>query len=172
MAICPDCGHENLDGTDVCEQCQNPLSSLSNPRPASKAERNAMRDRVQQLVPREPLVVLPDTPVGEVLRRMVDRAVGSAVVVANHEVVGIFTERDVLVQLGAEATALSDRPVADFMTRSVETLDLQDRIAFALHKMDLGGYRHIPILTKGRVTGIISVRDILNYITATLNKKG
>ncbi len=54
------------------------------------------------------------------------------------------------------------------MTRSVETLELDDRIAFALHKMDVGGYRHIPVLRDGRVTGIISVRDILNYITARL----
>ena len=54
------------------------------------------------------------------------------------------------------------------MTSPVETLELDDRVAFALHKMDLGGYRHLPVLSEGRVTGIISVRDILNHITKAL----
>jgi CBS domain-containing protein len=50
----------------------------------------------------------------------------------------------------------------------VETVEMSDRVAFALHKMDLGGYRHLPILDQGRVTGVLSVRRILNHITAAL----
>ena len=51
------------------------------------------------------------------------------------------------------------------MTHKPETLKATDKIAFALHKMDLGGYRHIPILSEGKVTGVISIRDILRYMT-------
>jgi CBS domain-containing protein len=43
------------------------------------------------------------------------------------------------------------------------------RIAFALHKMDVGGYRHLPVTTEGRITGVISVRDILRYVTDDLS---
>jgi CBS domain-containing protein len=43
-----------------------------------------------------------------------------------------------------------------------------NRIAFALHKMDLGGYRHIPILSEGHITGIISARHILRHISAAI----
>jgi len=86
-------------------------------------------------------------------------------------VAGIFTERDALVKLNVRAAELRGRPVSEFMTRSVETLELSDRIAFALQKMDVGGYRHIPILHQGRVTGIVSVRRILDYITAALGGK-
>lgn len=168
MITCPDCGHKNIDGADVCERCQNPLCALSAPRPTSRVERSVMRDRIEQLVPREPLVVAPDTPVREVLDRMVERSVGCAVVVEDHLVVGIFTERDVLLRLGADAAGLGGQPISKFMTRSVETLELDDRVAFALHKMDLGGYRHLPVLTGDRVTGIISIRDILNHVTAAL----
>lgn len=168
MAICPDCGHNNIDGADVCEKCEAALCSLSERRPVSPAERSIVEDPIERLVPREPLVVSPDTPVGQTLQRMVSRGVGCAVVVANHEVVGIFTEKDLLFELNVDFLELADRPVSEFMTRSVETLDLDDPIAYALHKMDLGGYRHIPILAECRIAGIISVRDILNHITAAI----
>ena len=58
--------------------------------------------------------------------------------------------------------------MSQFMTSPVETLDLDDRIAFALHRMDVGGYRHLPILQDDRVMGILSVRDILDYVTSVL----
>jgi CBS domain-containing protein len=127
-----------------------------------------MKDAVADLVPREPLVVSPATPVGEVLQRLVDRNMGCAVVVKHHEVVGIFTDRDALLRLNVEAAALADRPVSEFMSAPVEMLESDDRVAFALHKMDLGGYRHLPILSEGRVTGVLSVRDILDHITAAV----
>ena len=59
-----------------------------------------------------------------------------------------------------------DRPVADFMTPSPETITKQDSIAYALHAMDLGGYRHIPVVAEDSKLpiGIISIRDILRFL--------
>ena len=168
MARCPFCGFENIDGADACDKCEQSISSLTKLRPATEVERSIMKDSICDLVPREPLVVAPSTPLGEVLSRMADRNVGCAIVVRDHQVAGIFTERDLLLRLNVEAPRVLDRPVADFMTASVETLELDDRIAFALHKMDLGGYRHIPILSEGRITGVISARHILRHIGAAL----
>jgi len=168
MTLCPDCGYENIDGADECEMCHQPLSALSKRAPASEVERSIVHDRVSRLEVRDPLLVRPDMPVGEVLRRMVEGRRGCAIVVEGTKLVGIFTERDALVKLNVDAARLAPRPVSEFMTRSVETLELDDRIAFALHKMDVGGYRHIPILSEGQVTGVISVRHILDYLTAAL----
>lgn len=168
MVNCPDCGHENIEGADTCEMCEQSLIALSKPRPSSRVERSIMKSRVSSLVPREPLVVAPDTPVGEVVRRLINRSVGCAIVVEGHKVVGIFTERDALVRLNVEAGRLAERPVSEFMTDSVETLEMTDRIAFALHKMDLGGYRHFPVLNDGRIAGFVSVRDMLRHITTCL----
>jgi CBS domain-containing protein len=42
---------------------------------------------------------------------------------------------------------------------------MEDKIAFAIHRMNVGGYRHIPILEDGRPVGVISIRDILAYLT-------
>ncbi|MGH7224104.1 MAG: CBS domain-containing protein, partial [Gemmataceae bacterium] len=57
------------------------------------------------------------------------------------------------------------RPIQDFMTADPETVRPTDTLAFALHKMDVGGYRHLPVLKDGQLLGIISVRDMLRHMT-------
>jgi CBS domain-containing protein len=98
----------------------------------------------------------------------VKHSVGVALVMKDDELVGIFSERDALFRLNIETEELGGQPISKFMTLSPQTLDINDKIAFALHKMDVGGYRHIPVVTDGRVTGVISVRDILRYISDRL----
>jgi CBS domain-containing protein len=168
MAICPFCHEENIDGVDECEHCQQPLEFLTRPRAGSQLEHSLIKDRVFMLSPRTPLTVDVATPVGDVLRLMVDRAIGCVMIVEHEEMVGIFTERDALLRLNTDAARLAARPVREFMTKSPDTIESDAPIAFALHKMDVGGYRHIPIMSGGKVTGIISVRDILRYITEDL----
>ena len=58
------------------------------------------------------------------------------------------------------------------MTKSPDTITSDAPIAFALHKMDVGGYRHLPVMDGGRVVGIVSVRDIMRYITEDLMSLG
>jgi CBS domain-containing protein len=167
---CPYCGYENIEGADECDECQQPLLHLSKPQPRSPLERSIVKDRIRSLSPKPPLSVAPGTPVSEVLTLLVDNAIGCVLVTDGDDLVGIFSERDALLRLNTQAAELGDRPISDFMTPHVETLELDDRIAFALHKMDLGGYRHIPILDDGQVCGVISVRDILRYMTDTILK--
>ena len=42
-------------------------------------------------------------------------------------------------------------------------------IAFAVHKMDVGGYRHLPVVSHGRIAGVISARDVLRYVTQQIH---
>ena len=51
------------------------------------------------------------------------------------------------------------------MTPNPETVRPTDTLAFVLHKMDGGGYRHLPVLKDGQPLGMISVRDMLRHIT-------
>ena len=60
---------------------------------------------------------------------------------------------------------LSTNRLATYMTRSPETIRRQDSIAYALHQMDIGGYRHMVVVDRyGTPTGILSVRDILRFL--------
>ena len=65
------------------------------------------------------------------------------------------------------ALVLADRarPVREVMTPGPESVRETDTLAFALHKMDIGGYRHLPVVREGRVVGMVSVRDLLRHIT-------
>lgn len=172
MIVCPSCGFENIDGSDSCEKCQTALTFLSKPQPGSWIERSILKDRIEALIPRRPLVVAPDAKVSDVLKCLVDNHIGCVIVADGEKLVGIFSERDALMRLNTEFAELGDRPISEFMTSSPETVTLEDRIAFALHKMDLGGYRHIPVLKEGRITGVISIRDILRYISEDLLAPG
>jgi predicted transcriptional regulator len=168
MAECPYCGVENIDGADLCDECQQPLDFLSKPRASTAIERSLAKDRVSSLDPKTPLAVSPDQAVGEVLRLMVERQVGCVIVQRGDKVLGIFSERDALDRLNVNFAQLTDRPVSQFMTPSPETVESDARIAFAVHKMDVGGYRHLPVVSQGQLSGVISVRDVLRYVTQNL----
>jgi CBS domain-containing protein len=165
MIVCPDCAFENIEGADTCDGCQQPLSHLSLRMPTSSVEASLFRDRIAVLEPSRPATVSSDAPVSEVLAKMAGQKIGCIIVVDGQTIAGIFSERDALLRLGVDAPQLWDRPISEFMTPQPETLEADDKIAFALHKMDLGGYRHVPILKDGRLEGVISVRDILRYLT-------
>jgi CBS domain-containing protein len=141
---------------------------LSKPRASSKVEHSLIKDQVYMLGPRRPLSVDVATAVGTVLEMMVSRAIGCVVVTEYDQMVGIFTERDALLRLNVDAASLSTRPVREFMTKAPDTVTSDSPIAFVLHKMDIGGFRHVPVMDAGKVVGIISVRDILRYITEDL----
>jgi CBS domain-containing protein len=169
--ICPDCGHENIDGADECEACQQPLDHLSQAPPATDIEKKLLKTTLRDLVPPakgKPYCVSPRTTVGEVLKLLVANRIGCVLVTEGEKLVGIFSERDALMRLGADAAQRAGTPVAEFMTQNPEALEIDAKLAFALHKMDVGHYRHIPVLEKGRVRAVISVRDILQYITKDL----
>jgi len=166
MIVCPDCGHENIVGADTCEQCQQPLCMFDKQAPTSDVERSLIEDPISVLKTNPAVTVTPDTPVGNVLKLLVDRSVGCVLVMDDEQLVGVFSERDALMRLNVDAAELADQPVSKFMTASPSTLEVTHKIAFALHRMDLGGYRHIPILTDGKPSGILSIRNILAYLTA------
>lgn len=167
--LCPYCDQDVIEGADSCDACGQSLTELHLPAPATDVERALLTDRVRQFQGRKPLAVAPSTPVRDVLRLLVDHRVGCVLVEEGSKTVGIFSERDVLLKLGERANELGGRPVSEFMTSRVESLPPSAKIAFAVHRMNMGGYRHVPVVNEsGRTVGIFSVRDILSYLTRKL----
>ena len=80
---------------------------------------------------------------------------------------GIFSERDALMKLNAQSPRLRKKPIGDFATMSPATIEASAKIAFALNRMDVGGYRHLPVMdADGHAVNVISIRDLLGYLTA------
>jgi len=85
------------------------------------------------------------------------------------KLVGIISERDLLTKVAGLRDNYGHLPVSDFMTANPETVGGDDTLNFALHKMDAGGYRHLPVTTDGVPLGVISVRDMLRHIVRLCN---
>jgi CBS domain-containing protein len=171
MVLCRHCRTPNIDGAEDCENCGQPLADTHLPPPQNEASRRLLSDRVETLSPRNPITVASATPVGDVLRLMVERKVGCVLVADGAKPLGIFSERDALRKIGDQAGQLSSRPVNEFMTAKPETLMADAKIAFAVQRMDLGGFRHLPIVDRGgELIGVISARDILRYLTDIMTR--
>ena len=161
--FCPYCGYQNIEGASDCDECQQPLTDLHLPAPANEVERSLIDDRVTVLAPKEPVAVTSSATVGEVLSLLIEKGIGCVLIVDGGELTGIFTEQDALKRLGSRAAELGNEPISKYMTSDPQTLQDDVKVAFAVHRMDLGGYRHVPIMGDG-LQGVISVRDILCYL--------
>jgi CBS domain-containing protein len=111
------------------------------------------------------LQVSPETTVAEAVHAMVSHRQGCVLVTENDRLLGIFTERDVLTRVVAEEHDPKSTVVRDVMSRDPETLTADEMIAFAMNFMDVGGYRHVPLVDHdGNPKGVVSVRDVLRYL--------
>lgn len=167
MLICPYCDAEVIEGADACELCGQTLTDLFIEVPASSVERALLKDEVTLLCTRPHGSVAPETPVAKVLGAMVDSSVGCLTVVdADGKLVGIFSERDAVLRIGPSAAEYANLPISRFMTANPTVVPDNAKIANALQLMDVGGYRHLPVLDDdGRPVKMISIRDILAYLT-------
>ncbi len=134
-------------------------------------DEDMLREPVTILEPREPVVIEPQVPAVEAIKKMQDERIGCVLVVRSGKLKGIFTERDVLTQVVGKGIDAAKTPVRKLMTANPEYLRPTDSIAYALNKMSLGGYRHVPLVDNARVpVGVISVKDIVNYLVTFFSK--
>ena len=110
------------------------------------------------------VTVAPTATVARAAELMRKRKVGAVLVKRGKELVGIFTERDLVVRAMATRSWAS-APVKKFMTSGPETLKLGDPVAYALNAMSVGRFRHVPLLDAGgALVGLLSIRDVVDFI--------
>ena len=125
-------------------------------------DRETLLVPVSELMRREPLTVAPEMTVAEAVRAMALQRCGCVLVTRGRQLLGIFSERDVMTRIVAPGLAPGESFVADHMTAHPETLRPHDEVAYALNIMSIGGFRHVPVVESGGdLVGIVSVRDIV-----------
>jgi CBS domain-containing protein len=114
---------------------------------------------------RTAVMVTPATPVRDVIEALREAHRGAALVEdGKGTLLGIFTERDVLLKLDPADPSL-DQPVSSVMTANPVTVQVGASLTRTLAKMGEGRFRHLPIVRGDRqVLGLVSVRDILTWV--------
>jgi CBS domain-containing protein len=104
----------------------------------------------------------PEATVLEAMRLLMQHRIGGVVVVRDEAPVGILTERDVL-RLGAEDPGqLATTAVETAMTRELITGQPEESLHRVMEVMTDNRIRHLPIVVDGKLTGIVSIGDVVN----------
>ncbi len=163
--ICPDCRSENIEGADICEVCGADLSNLKLPRADNALEARRIDGRLRELGAPEARNVSPGDPVFLAVHFMREHGVECVLVRdESTRIVGILTERDLLLKAVGPNRDLMAMAVKDIMTPDPVILREEDSLAVALHKMAVGGFRHIPFVADDGHTLLISIQDVFRHV--------
>lgn len=125
---------------------------------------------VRQIMVPQPVVVPPEQTVLEVVALMNSRHIGAVLVGQDDQVVGIFTERDMLRHAALASPGWRQRPVADWMSKHLHTISADASWEQARAQMDSLRVRHLPVLENGRIVGLLSSRDLMGFANEHLNR--
>jgi CBS domain-containing protein len=111
----------------------------------------------------EVITISPEASVRELIALLAEHNVGALIVSADGASVdGIVSERDVVRRLVEHDEVLQGR-VSSIMTSAVETVEEQDLVDDLMKTMTQHRIRHVPVVTDGRLTGIISIGDVVKH---------
>ena len=122
--------------------------------------------QLADLMATDVLAVSPDTTIGDVARRLIERETSAAVVIEDGALVGVISERDLIRAI--PDCCRPDTPVHQSMTRHVMTASPRTSVPEAMAIMTEGHFRHLPIVEEGRVLGIVSMLDLMSWISLRL----
>jgi CBS domain-containing protein len=109
------------------------------------------------------ITVKKETPIHDAIEILLENDItGLPVVNEDMELIGIITEKDILKLLSALEN--DSATVEDFMTRNIVSFDQQEDLIAVCECLIENHFRRIPIVSQGKLTGIISRRDIIKYI--------
>ena len=105
----------------------------------------------------------PEESVETVVARLAEKRIGALPVVENGEVLGIFSERDVIYGLASHGSALMAKQVGDVMTAPAITVTADTPVLSALSLMTRRRIRHLPVADGLQIVGFVSIGDLVKY---------
>lgn len=124
-------------------------------------------DKVRDILKRKGsdyFYVQPENSVFEALETMAQKDIGAVMVVENGELVGMFTERDYARKIVLHGYTSKEAKVGDFMTKALYTVSSDTSINDCMEVMTAKRIRHLPVLDKNRIVGLISIGDVVNSL--------
>ena len=108
----------------------------------------------------EPLVGRAEDTIQDAARRMAEALCSSILICDGDRLLGIFTERDLLVRVVAAGLDPNTTPLRQVMTANPATIDATAPVIEAIRRMDELNFRHMPVIERGRILGVVSWRDL------------
>ena len=124
---------------------------------------------IRELLPTLPPAVAlgHQAPVRDAIEVMRQKQLSCVLVVEHGQLVGVFTERDVVTKVAATPLDVDHVPLQDVMQPDPECLQLDDELVYALHQMLRGAYRHVPVVDEQRrPTALVSMQAIIDELVA------
>jgi len=110
------------------------------------------------------LTVKPDQPVHEALDNMAKVSAGTSVVMDGGEVVGIFSERDIIRKVVLPGKNIDSVLVQDIMSTDLTTITMESSLDQCMKLMTDKRIRHLPVLRDKQLCGIVSIGDVVKYL--------
>lgn len=125
-------------------------------------ERSFTPFKIRELMTRNVVTVNPDEVATKAAKLMTERKIGSIVVMSRDEVAGIVTERDVVEKIASRGVNPDTVKVRDIMSSPVITCTSDTLVSDAVKLMRERRIRHLPIVDKGKLVGIVAARDLIS----------
>ena len=162
--FCPVCHFGNFPGDDSCANCGADLWNADTPQPATTFRGHLLGMHLDELGAPKPHLIDVGAGVDDAIAQMQAEGVDCMLVTDQGALVGIFTDRDAILKVAGGSSG--GRTVGDVMTHDPVILRSGDPVAVAIHKMAVGGFRHVPIMEGGVPTGVVSARDVFRHLAS------
>ena len=113
---------------------------------------------------RDVVTIEPSATLADAVKLLAEKRIGAVVILgADRRVVGILSERDIVRALAENGRDALDGPVSAAMTRKVSTCHERETISTIMERMTIGKFRHVPVVDRDRLVGIVSIGDVVKH---------
>jgi CBS domain-containing protein len=110
------------------------------------------------------VTIEPSATLNSAVATLAEHRIGAVIITgADRQVAGILSERDIVRALAQRGAAALDETVGQIMTRKVVTCTESDTVGNIMELMTGGKFRHLPVVERGRLVGIISIGDVVKF---------
>jgi len=111
------------------------------------------------------ITIEPTVTLSAAVNILAEHRIGALVVVAgaDEQVAGILSERDIVRALAQRGPGALQEAVGQVMTRRVVTCTESDTVAALMERMTQGKFRHLPVVERGKLVGLVSIGDVVTH---------
>jgi CBS domain-containing protein len=142
--------------------CVEPFSHYTNPYNISKHVERMRKISVGEVMTRKVISVKPEDSLHKCAKVMAKERINSILVIEEKKLIGILTARDILWAMTKKGnTSLKKIKCIDIATRKIAVIKPSSEISEAVNKMKYSNFRRLPVLSKGELIGVLTLKDIL-----------